>query len=177
MKTLQEAEIISDDHRVLARVSLLDITEHQVKTLVPRNDSGAPVTFAGNEIFNLVYCDLEHIHFYRVRFKEWADANGKPCYCYDVLSAKGIVNNRKEDRKNVEYQAVISNFRQIGIVTILDISPSGMKIESKDSIDSEYIELFYDELNVSKRAKGEIIWAKSEPGSTHHYYGLNLSFR
>ena len=177
MKKHQVAEIISDDHRVLANVNIIDANEESVLTLVPRGTTGAPVTFPCTEVYNLIYSTHEFIYFYKVRFSEITLFDGKPCYLYEVLESKPLKNNRKEERKNVEYQAVISDFKQVGVVTILDISHSGMKIESKEPIDSVYIELFYDEANISKRAKGEIIWTRQDKAKNVFYYGLNLTYR
>lgn len=177
MSNLQIAEIISDDHRVLANVSIIKADEETVLTLVPRGSTGAPVTFPSNQAYNLIYSTHEYIYFYKVTFDAITLHEGNPCYRYGVVESKPLLNNRKEERKNVEYQAVISDFKQVGIVTILDISDSGMKIESDQPIDSLFIELFYDEANIAKRAKGEIIWTKRDQEKDVFYYGVNLTYR
>jgi hypothetical protein len=177
LNTHQVAEIISDDHRVLANVTIMTANESSVITLVPREGTGAPIALPCTEVLNLIFSTHEFIYFYKIRFVELTVHDGKPCYLYEVLESKQMKNLRKEERKNVEYQAVISDFKQLGVVTILDISHSGMKIESKTPIDSVYIELFYDESNTSKRAKGEIIWQKVDQLKDVFYYGLNLTYR
>ncbi|MGF9891797.1 PilZ domain-containing protein [Priestia megaterium] len=179
MQFQRPAEVISNDHRVLTNVEIVYFEEEKnyLYTLIPRSLNGSPVSFSTEQVYNLVYTSYQNIHFFKVSFKDLAQYKGKPVYDFQVLEYKCVDNLRKEERKNVEYQAVVSDFNQIGFVTILDISYSGLKIETDYEITSEFIEVFFDEENIPRRAMGRITWEKHDIQKDLYYYGVELRYR
>lgn len=179
MQFHQPAEVIADDHRVIANVKIVFFEEDNetLYTLIPRSLNGSPVPFANTEFYNLVCTSYESLHFFKVVFEELTQLDEKPVYKFKVLNYKGVDNLRKEERKSVEYQAVVSDFIQVGFVTILDISYSGLRIETDYKIESEFIEIFFDEENVPRRAMGKITWSEYDPDKQIHFYGVELRYR
>ncbi|XIH10785.1 hypothetical protein C1N87_30660 (plasmid) [Priestia aryabhattai] len=173
------AEIISNDHRVVTTVEIVYYEEGDtyLNTLIPRTLNGSPVPFSTEEVYNLIYTSYQHIHFFKLSFSNLSEYKGKPVYTFQVIEHNCVENLRKEERKNVEYQAVVSDFNQIGFVTILDISYSGLKIETDYKITSEFIEVFFDEENISRRAMGKITWDRYDQSKNLYYYGVELRYR
>ncbi|MCK2000246.1 PilZ domain-containing protein [[Brevibacterium] frigoritolerans] len=179
MQFHQVAEVISNDHRVLANVKIVNYDEQNkvLYTLIPRSLSGSPVPFSSNEVYNLIYSSYEHIHFFKIIYHKLTQYGGKPAYEFEVIEYKSTENIRKEERKNVEYQAVVSDFNQVGFVTILDISYSGLRIETDYEITSEFVELFFDEENVPRRAMGKVCWTKFDQKRNLFFHGIELRYR
>ncbi len=175
----QPAEIISTDHRAVSKVKLIhfDGENNILYSLIPRNLNGLPLPFSTNEVYNIVYTSYEEIHFFKVQFTRLDHFNDEPVYNFSVLDYQKVKNVRKEERKSVEYQAVVSDFNEVGHVLILDISYSGMKIESDYEIKSEFIEIFFDEENVPRRALGQICWSKYDQETKQYYYGVEIRYR
>lgn len=175
----QLAEVISSDHRVVANVKIVRFIQEEATlyTLIPRNLNGSPIPFSSNEIYNLIYSSYEEIHFLKIMFKKLSQFEEKPVYEFKVTEYESVPNVRKEERKSVEYQAVVSDFNQIGFVTILDISYSGLKIETDYEIKSEFIELFFDEENIPRRAMGQVCWSRYDEAHNLYFYGVELRYR
>lgn len=171
----QPADIITNEHRVKATVNILgvDMSRRSLYTLIPRTPSGIPIPFNQQEIFNLTYANVYEIHFFKIRFNRLTDYDNKPAFQFDILEHKQIRNCRKEERRMVEYQAVVSDFSHIGVVTIIDLSINGMKIESDYEITSEFLEIFFDDENEQKRRTGRICWSKTE--GNRFIYGVQLT--
>jgi hypothetical protein len=179
MQFHQPAEVISFDHRVLANVKIVQFDEENqvLFTLIPRSLSGSPVPFSNSEVYNLIYSAYDNIHFFKIVYKQLSQFNERPVYEFKVVEYKSVENVRKEERKSVEYQAVVSDFQQIGLVTILDISYSGLKIETEYEITSEFVEIFFDEENVPRRAMGQVCWSRFDEERNLYFYGIELRYR
>lgn len=179
MQFHQPAEVISFDHRVVANVKVVhfDQNNNTLYTLIPRSLSGSPVPFSTTEVYNLVYSSYEEIHFFKIVFRRLSQYNDKPVYEFKVEEFNSVENLRKEERKSVEYQAVVSDFNQVGFVTILDISYSGLRIETDYEITSEFVEIFFDEENVPRRAMGQVCWTKYDNERKLYFYGIELRYR
>lgn len=179
MQFHQPAEVITNDHRVIATVKIVKIDDDNqyIYTLIPRSFSGSPVPFGTTEEYNLVYSTYEYIHFFKIQYQNLSDYKDKPVYQFKLIEQTRVDNLRKEERKNVEYQAVVSDFNQIGVVTILDMSFSGLKIETDTEIISEFVEVFFDEENVPRRAMGQVCWNRFDKERNIHLYGIELRYR
>ncbi|MGF7535410.1 PilZ domain-containing protein [Bacillus mexicanus] len=179
MQFHQTAEVITNDHRFLTNVKIVDYNQEkqELYTLIPRSLTGSPVPFSTNEEYNLIYSSYESIQFFKIFFKNLTQLDGKPVYEFSVKEYTVVENLRKEERKSVEYQAVVSDFNQIGIVTILDISYSGLRIETDYEIKAEFVEIFFDEENVPRRAMGQVCWTNFDKERKVYYHGINLKYR
>lgn len=175
MNIEQQADIITNDHRLKARVNIIGIDDanNKLYTEIPRSLSGTPIPFNQQDVYNLTYANAYEIHFLKIRYNKLTDYNNKPTSQFEILEHNQIINSRKEERRMVEYQAVVSDFTHIGVVTIIDLSTSGMKIESDYEITSEFLEIFFDDENEQKRSTGRICWSRQEGGL--YIYGVNLT--
>lgn len=175
MNQEQIADIITNDHRVKATINIVGIdNEHScLYTTIPRNFAGTPVPFNQQEEYNLTYSNVYDIHFFKIRFSRLTEYKDKTVFRFEIIEHNQIKNCRKEERRMVEYQAVVSDFTHIGVVTIIDLSISGMKIESDYEINSEFLEIFFDDDNEQKRRTGRICWRRRE--GNLFIYGINLT--
>jgi hypothetical protein len=56
---------------------------------------------------------------------------------------------------------------------ILDVSPNGLRIETKTEITREFVEIYYEEDSNIKKVKGEIKWKKNSEDQQFQY-GIQL---
>lgn len=174
-----EAEILTDDHRIVTTVKIIKLQkkENKMYTMVPRNLYGRPIPFRHKKSYNVVLKTDEQISFFQVTFLELENCDGHACYKFDTSNFHSIDDVRKEERNNVEMEAVISNFNRVGIATVLDLSHSGLKLETSNRISSEFVEIFFDDANTPKRASGRIIWEKYNENTGVYLYGVSADYR
>ena len=162
-------DILSLNNRKLAVAEIKQINNNIMITSVPKI-LDKPAFFSKGEKATILSQDEDLIYFYMVEFLSVENNGDGPVFGFRILKHEVIKNIRKESREIVEYQALITDFIKIEYGTILDISASGMKIETRKRILSQFVEVYYDLSFKPSKKRYEVIWEKCV-GSIY-YYGL-----
>jgi hypothetical protein len=94
-------------------------------------------------------------------------------YLFETIHVEIISNFRSEQRENVEIDAVFWFANKMNAAKILDVSPNGLRIETKTEITREFVEIYYEEDSNIKKVKGEIKWKKNSEDQQFQY-GIQL---
>lgn len=173
MQLFRIAEMYSKDHRYISHVKfIIDDNDHKILTAVPKT-RGEFIFFHPSEELFLQYFSESFIYSYTVFFREIKLIKNKIYYVFDVVSFEVIENNRIESRSSAEHQAVLSDNSRSRVVTILDISGSGLKIESKSAIENTHITVYFEKGNKDFSATGKVVWKKNS--GDHFLYGVKTN--
>lgn len=172
----EEAEILNDSYHFLTNllVKIYNSDRSFLVTEIPRDETDSPILFKRSETFHIILTNFEKINFFIVTFSGINLYEGNPCCYFDVRHHRSITNNRRESRINVNYQGVVTDIQKNSIVHILDISNSGVKIETKDNITSEFVDLIFEEENKMRIERSRVIWKRSSDDLKNYLYGLEF---
>jgi hypothetical protein len=90
-----------------------------------------------------------------------------------MIDSQVVSNFRKEKRTYVHYSGFYLTNDNVGPVTILDLSDSGMRIESEHPILDREIEIQYTKDGKECMIYGEIVWNKRS--NQGFQYGLRVA--
>ena len=130
--------------------------------------------FEKNKFFHIILTNFEKIYFFKVIFIKIVQVDDQPCCFFKVVEERSMINNRKEKRKNVNFQGVSTDNKRIHIIQVLDVSSSGIKIETSDIIEAEFVEVIFEDEGAKRVERGRIIWAKKSPNESLMLYGIEF---
>jgi len=173
MQLFRFADMYSEDHRYVSQVKfIIDENDNTILTAVPKS-RGEFIFFHPTEELTLYYLTDDFIYTYHVVFREIKLIKNKIYYLFDVLSVESFENNRTEPRRYAEHQGIAQNNHQSNLVTVLDISDSGLKIESILPLSEKYVTVFFEKGSNEYSASGKIVWEKPHNGC--FLYGVKTS--
>lgn len=173
MNTSVQSEIYSASLDKRFDVVISEMKNMRIITSVPQR-KGNDITFPSEELLTVSYFFGHFKYSFDVHYLESIEKNGVKQYVFAIVKADIDNNFRKEMRKNVEFRAVYWTKEGISFAMILDISPSGLRIQTDKPFKDRTMELYFNEkdFNGTKKIKGTIIWEKKVKNK--YEYGLSL---
>lgn len=167
------AELLSERFDTALKIEIIKGNNMHVYTSTPLK-SKEVIQFSKDELVKIVYYFGEFTYEFTAAFETVLEVEGKRGYKFVINSVEINNNYRREKRKIVEYKAILIHSKGMNQATILDLSKSGMKVESSEPVIGKKIEIHYnDEFGVTREAKGKIVWTKELDGKFH--YGIKLN--
>lgn len=179
-----KSEIIFPNHTRRYDVTILKGGNMDIYTDVPMVDKYNRMTFQKGQTLQISYYFGQFAYVFDVVFQETIKEMQKKVelnreyeeeieMCYFLIRGVEIEKNlRKEQRRNVSYEAVLLTIEGIDHVKIVDISEGGAKIETNKLLQGNYVDLFFEEEEKKFAFQGKAVWGKQE-GSVY-YYGIQF---
>lgn len=172
----ETAEILDNSYHLVSGIFLKAYLPDKkvIVTSIPRSSNSIPISFESNKFFHINLTNFEKIYFFKVVFMKIEDYEDKPCYFFKVIEDRSMVNNRKEPRESVYYQGVSTDDTCYHVIQVLDISPSGIKVETSEKINSEFVDVFFEENGEKRAERGRVIWARESPNENFYLFGIEF---
>lgn len=130
------------------------------------------VSFFPNEPVDIDFFNEEWIYHFSTVFKTIVKKGEKHLYEYKIRNLSILPNKRKEKRMNTQLPAFTRHFEELLFFYVLDISKSGMKIESKHILPLRDLSVSYVENHEVFIQICDVVWKKKE--GNLFYYGLRF---
>lgn len=179
-----KSEIIFPNHTRRYDVTILKGGNMDIYTDIPLVDQNNRMIFQQGQTLQISYYFGQFAYVFDVVFQETIKEIQKKVelnreyevevemYHFLIRGVEIEKNLRKEQRRNVSYEAALLTAEGIDHVKIVDISEGGAKIETKKIIQGNYIDLFFEEDEKKFAFQGKAVWGKQE-GSVY-YYGIKF---
>jgi hypothetical protein len=173
----EKGEVLDKSLHYITDITILKYDEDKkiLITNIPRTGNSTPIFFdEDNQIFHISVINLDHIYFFKVAFLQINSVNEKPCYIFRVKDVRKMSNNRKEPRRNVNLQGVSTDQANLCIIQVLDLSSSGIKIETDSLIEAEFVDIFFEESGQKFTKRGRVMWGRQSPNSNFYLFGVEF---
>jgi hypothetical protein len=172
----EKGEVLDKSLHYITDITILKYDENKniLITNIPRSGNSTPIIFNDNQIFHISVINLDHIYFFKASFKQINSMNEKPCYIFKVMDVRKMSNNRKEPRRNVNLQGVSTDQSNLCIIQVLDLSSSGIKIETDSLIQAEFVDIFFEESGQKFTKRGRVMWGRESPNSNFYLFGIEF---
>jgi hypothetical protein len=176
MNLNENAEVLDHSYYFMSNIFLKSYFPEKKALIssIPRSSNSTPILFETNKFFHIILTNFEKIYFFKVIFMKIIQMDDQPCCYFKVVEERSMVNNRKEKRQNVNFQGVSTDDKKIHIIQVLDISASGIKIETPDNIEAEFVEIIFEDEGTKRVERGRVIWKKKSPNENLMLYGIEF---
>ena len=170
-----DAELSSKRFHSSLKVQIISGNNKTLVTSIPKKN-GEAIFFEKDDEIKISYYHGEFVYSFSLLFNETIKSEeGESLYEFIIDEVLIDNNYRKDKRKIVEYKGLIMNAKSIVYAEILDVSSSGLKLETETPVDKKRkLEIHYaDENNQTVKLKGKIVWTK-KISDTKYQYGFKV---
>lgn len=136
--------------------------------------NGQFIFFAPDEKIQISCYYEDSVYLFDTEFKGIVTIKDLALYEFQIINLTISDNKRLEERKNTSLPAIITNNDEMIFATILDISETGMRIETKVPIINKKINIRFEHYDKIYSAKGIIVRKQEDKNS--FIYGLKVEF-
>lgn len=165
-----EAELMSKSFEYALGVTIIKGNNLNLFTTIPKKNK-REVSFNQNDALTLSYFFGDFQYHFKIEYVEIDEDERLMMFIINEVSIEK--NMRKRKREIVDLNALILDSKGMYYGTILDLSESGMKIETATPILKKKIEVHFSNEFGTELKKGKVVWEKK--GSEKYYYGIKLS--
>lgn len=150
---------------------ILQMRNNNILTTIPQSDNES-IFFEKNSIHVISHHSDDFLFKFKVCFKNFRTINKTIYYSFELIEIIELDNVRKENRQSVQFPAsfIYKDSENPNLGLIVDISDSGMKLETTRPIESNKIHIMYDDTEKKQFKIARVMW-NTQIGDKF-YYGL-----
>ena len=166
-----DAELVTDALDYSLGLRIIKANNVHLFAVIPNKSiDELPIKIGANATISYYYGDFQYV--FNVQFDDIQNEENVEKLKFSINQVEINNNHRKEKRNLVEIKALILSSKDMEYGVILDISDTGMKIETKKPILRKKFEVhFVTPEGTTMKKKAKIVWSKTGKNG-HHYYGV-----
>lgn len=168
------AEVFKVNSNYKLDINIIQFNDDLILTTIPKNSDFSVFFSQEDEVIISIYDD-QNFYLFNSNFSKLKSLNHNHFFQFKINHLTKIPNKRKEFRQNVNLPAIFNYLQEtaINFATILDISETGMRIETNRPIHERQLSLSFDKQKYRQNAKAEVVWSKVE--GKKFLYGLQFA--